>query len=61
MFKGKIGDNKTKQQQFEAMLKEIITNERIVAHEASALLDKYQCCISPEALKEFSDFVYNKK
>lgn len=61
LFKGKIGDNKTKQQQFEAMLKEIITNERIVAHEASALLDKYQCCISPEALKEFSDFVYNKK
>lgn len=61
LFKEKIGDNKTKQQQFEAMLKEIITNERIAAHEASALLEKYQCCISPETLEGFSDFIYTQK
>lgn len=61
LFKGKIGDNKTKQQQFEAMLEEIITNERIAAHEASALLDKYQCCISSETLERFSNFVYTQK
>ena len=53
LFQNKIGNDKLKQQEFAKLLKIAISDSRVSAYNGACLLQKYESCLTPEALEEF--------